>query len=316
MGFFLKKKKISAGLMLDSGVFRYLSLECADDVYTVVDSVTEKIPEGYMHSDDPFEDNGAYLDLIFSYISSSISSFHTAVNFALPITESLLRIVAMPGMTLPEAKQAFRYDFENYFPFAERDGVYDIAEIDYPLTEDTTEQRFLAAAARRTLLDNIAKGAAAHNIRLLSLEPAQIALERAASPAVPIEDACVFVYAGQLRSVLILSWHGNGIFYRNISFGFPAETMAKGADSDEYRDNAFSFVRDIRSSLQFALSQNRGFSTKSLYLFGPGATPYLRDLMKDSITMGTVMQVDPMKIHGIDFRNSGEWDIALGLAMR
>lgn len=316
MGFFSKAKKVSAGLMIDGDSFRYISLGSADDSYEVVDSVSEKIPEGYMHSGDPFEDNGAYLDNIFGFIASSISTFHTSVNFAIPVSESLLRIFAMPGVTLPEAKLAFKYDFENYFPFAQEEGVYDIAEIQYPVKEDTTKQRFLAAASRKVLLENISRGAAAHNIRLTSLEPAQLALERAASPSVPIEESSVLIYAGRMRSVLILSWHGNGIYYRNITFGFSPEVLSQGSESDEFKENAFSFARDVRASIQFALSQNRGFQAKSVYLFGPGASDSLCSLLKDTMSMETVMRIDPMKIHGINFENNGDWDIALGLAMR
>ena len=100
MGFFSKKKTISAGLVLDAEGFRYLSLEGGDGFYNVVDSVSGSVPPVSGASDDPFSDYGAYLDPVFDHIAQTVRGFNVAVNFALPVTESLLRIVNLPGMTL------------------------------------------------------------------------------------------------------------------------------------------------------------------------------------------------------------------------
>ncbi len=316
MGLFQRKKFVSAGLVLDGGAFRYLSLEGGDGFYSVVDSASESIPPGYAASDDLFSDAGAYLDSVLDYVSRSVGGFKVAVNFAIPVTESLLRIANLPGMTAAEARMAFRYEFENYFPFPENDGVYDIAEIEYPVREDFSEKRFIVAAARRALVDNISRAAAACGIKLASLEPSQLALERAATPPYPIETGCAYVYAGNFRSVLILSWRGCGIFYRSISSSFGADLMSGGFESEAYGEHALSFARDIRSSLQFAMSQNRAFRAESLYLFGPGSSSRLCGLLKESTSMESVMLLDPMKVHGIDFDNAGGWDVALGLALR
>lgn len=316
MGFFSKKKTISAGLVLDAEGFRYLSLEGGDGFYNVVDSVSGSVPPVSGASDDPFSDSGAYLDPVFDHIAQTVRGFNVAVNFALPVTESLLRIVNLPGMTLAEARMAFRYEFENYFPFPEKEGGYDIAEIEYPVREDLSEKRFLVAAARRSLLDNISRAASAHGIKIASIEPSQIALERAANPPRPIDAGCAYVYAGNQRSVLILSWNGCGIFYRNISFGFGADIISGGFESEEYRGHGISFAREIRSSLQFAMSQNRAFRADSVYLFGPGASPHLCGLLKESTSLESVMLIDPMKVHGIDFDSKGGWNVAPGLALR
>lgn len=315
MGFFSKKRKVSAGLSIQNGSYRYLAIEGDDGTYNVVNKSTELIPARNMKSDDPFQDSGAYLDLVFRFISSRIGHFDTPVNFAIPISESLLRIVNMPGMTEQEARMAFRYEFENYFPFSEAEGVYDVSEIKFPVREDVEEPRFIVAAARRALIENISRSAVTNGIRIASLEPAQIALERAASPEPYIDDGCVYLYAGVDRSVLILSWKGAGIFYRSISVAFGTTDTAE-QESDEYKDLVFSFVRDVRSSLQFALSQNRGFSAKSIYLFGPGAAPYICSALAESVSLEHVIQIDPMKIHGVEMNGGGEWDIALGLALR
>ena len=69
MGFFSKKKTISAGLVLDAEGFRYLSLEGGDGFYNVVDSVSGSVPPVSGASDDPFSDSGAYLDPVFDHIA-------------------------------------------------------------------------------------------------------------------------------------------------------------------------------------------------------------------------------------------------------
>ncbi|MDO5115326.1 MAG: pilus assembly protein PilM [Synergistaceae bacterium] len=316
MGIFGRRKVLTAGLTLDNDAFHYISLEKSGEFYRVAEAVTEKFPPGMGGEDSPFADSGAHLSRFFEFAAAKTASFNVPVNIGIPITDSLLRTVNMPGMTAAEAKMAIRYDFENYFPFSVGDAVYDISEIDYPVRDDLTEKRFIAAAARSSLIDNIARAAASNGLKTASMEPAQIALERAATPDSPVEEGCVYVYAGYHRSVLVLSWRGNGIFYRNISFGVDDEIVAKGTESDEYREQAVAFVRDVRSSLQFALSQNRGFSARSVYIFGPGASAFLCDTLKESVSFDSVMLVDPMKVHGIDFSGGGEWDIALGLALR
>ena len=316
MKFFSKKKKISAGLAISGRNYRYLSLEGLPGKFSVSEEFSGDIPEKYLTSEDPFSDAGAYLDSVFKLIASSIPNVQCPVNFGLPISDSLLRIVNLPGMTLEKKKNAFRYEFENYFPFPASEGVYDVAEINYPLNGGKSERRFIVAATRRQLIDNITRAALESGIKLESLEPAQIALERAATPWHLFEESCVYIYVGHSRSVLILSWQGSGIFYRNITQGFSAELIAKGTESDEYKDHLYLFARDARSTLQFAISQNRSFETKSVYIFGPAASASLGEVLKESLSYDTVMRVDPMKIHGLDLANNGEWDAALGLAMR
>ena len=80
------------------------------------------------------------------------------------------------------------------------------------------------------------------------------------------------------------------------------------------------FVREINSSLQFALSQIRGFEPECMVVFGPGCTDNLIKLLKDAVQMESVIHSDPFDVHGIEFssldKSSGSWEIPLGLALR
>ena len=215
-----KHKKKRAGLFIDRGYYRYFAVVGLPGSYVVTDAVSGEISEEVTQGGDPYASNGMYLYQVMNEILHNVGSMDVPVRLSLPTTDSLLRVVKFPNMTLYEAKLAFRYEFENYFPFPIEEGVYDLGEVLYPLQNGTEESRYLVAATRKTLIENITKAAKANGIEITAIEPAQIALERAVTPLTPVSDASVYIYAGKIRSVLIFSWKGNGIFYRTMSIGF------------------------------------------------------------------------------------------------
>ena len=314
MGLFSKKKKTKAGLFIENGTYRYLALEGTQHGITVVDSVAGSVQSDVSSYQDSGAGSSQNIRDIFKDVVSSVADITVPVSLSLPTTDSLIRIVNMPGMTLQEAKLAFRYEFENYFPFPADEAVFDLAEIDFPLPNNMSEKRFIAAAARLSLIDTVMSAASDNGIMLSAIEPAQIALERCATPSVSPCDAAVHLYVGRKRSVLTLSWKGNGIFYRSMSIGFD-ESLA--LHPDELTDQSVAFVKEMRSSLQFALSQIRGFEPESIFLHGPGVTDELLELLRDSVSVGSISQINCFTLQGIDFNDAtGNWDVALGLAMR
>jgi type IV pilus assembly protein PilM len=318
---FRKKKKERAGLFVDRDSFQYISLIGDEGHLEVVNSVAAKLPE-YMDTErgDDWDIAEASREKIFRNIAGAIGDIKIPVSLAIPPIDSLLRIVPLPDMPLNEAKMAFRYDYERYFPFPVDEAVFDIAPIVYPLQGGEEEKRFIVASTRKSLVTEIMNAASSQGIDVDCIEPAQIALERAVTPKIPYCDAAVYVYAGKKNSVILLSWKGSGIFYRSISDGM------ENAPSFEYEDTSddkpeYGFVKEVRSSLQFALSQIRGFEPAEMYLFGPGANDRLSGYMKEMIDIPSVVVTDPVKIHGIEFSGSDDksqtgWDIPIGLAMR
>ena len=316
--FVLKKhKKKRAGLFIDRGYFRYLTVVGLPGSYVVTDAVSGELSEEVTQGGDPFTNNGMYLYQVMNEILHNVGSIDVPVRLSLPTTDSLLRVVNFPNMSLYEAKLAFRYEFENYFPFPVEEGIYDMAEIFYPLQNGTEEPRFLVGAARRTLIENITKAAKANGIEITAIEPAQVALERAVTPAAPVSDACVYIYAGKIRSVIIFSWKGNGIFYRTMSIGFTGISFVDESFNEQLSAEYSAFAREIHSSLQFALSQIRGFKPDIFFLFGPGATKDLCEFLKESLSIPEIMVSDPISVHSLSFDSSaGSWDIPIGLALR
>ena len=312
-----KQKKKRAGLFIDRGYFRYLAVVGLPGSIVVADSFAGELPEDATQGGDPFANNGMYLFQVMNEVLHAVGTIDVPVRLSLPTTDSLLRVVNFPGMSLYEAKRAFRYEFENYFPFPIEEGIFDLAEIFYPLQNGTEEPRYLVGAARKTLIENITKAAKANGIEITAIEPAQVALERAVTPITPVSDASVYIYAGKTRSVLIFSWKGNGIFYRTMSIGFTGISFVDESFNEQLSAEFNAFAREVHSSLQFALSQIRGFKPDMFFLFGPGATQDLCEFLKESLSIPEIMVSDPISIHGLDFDSSaGSWDIPIGLALR
>ena len=324
MGLFRKNKKECAGLFLDRGIYRYISLFGYPGNYEVVRSVAGTLPDSFSLAAGVDGDSDLRLSKIFKNIVSEIGDTHTPVNIAIPATDSLLRIVQLPNVSLAEAKMAFRYDFERYFPFPVDEAVFDMAPIVYPLQTGGEEKRFLVAATRKALINEIMNAGAAEGLDISAIEPAQIALERAVSELLPninATDSAVYVYVSKSNSVILLSWKGNGIFYRSLSEGFDKTSVSYSSEEDMQEESPeYIFLRAVHSSLQFAISQIRGFEPSAMFIFGPGASEELCELFRGTVKVPSILSVDPLVVHGIELRaedkSSGYWDIPLGLALR
>ncbi len=187
----------------------------------------------------PFTNNGMYHYQVMNEILHNVGSIDVPVRLSLPTIDSLLRVVNFPNMSLYEAKLAFRYEFENYFPFPIEEGVYDLGEILYPLQNGSEESRYLVAATRKALIENITKAAKANGIEITAIEPAQIALERAVAPLTPVSDASVYIYAarqglslfsrGRQRIFFVHVHRFRGFFCKRFLTNLNAEyTLCKG----------------------------------------------------------------------------------------
>lgn len=319
MSLFKRKQREFGGLLLDKGLFRFVSLKGEPGNIQVVQTSFGTLPGG-KDEEDPFVDSGARLESMLSYVQSETGALKMPVNVAIPTTDALLRIVPLPDLEPEEAKQAFRYDYERYFPFSADEAIYDLAPIMYPMPGNVEEKRYIVASTRKAMVENLMDAADAQDMYLGAIEPAQLALERAITPKVAPSDAVVYVYAGRKNSVITLSWKGNGIFYRVMSVGFgdKPEVFDPAAATDDAVE--YSFAKQVRSSLQFAISQIRGFVPDSMYLFGPGSSEGLCTLLKETVDIANVKTADPLRINGIELNQAdvaaGMWDIPVGLAMR
>ena len=313
------RKKESAGLFIDRGIYRYIALKGHPGNYHVIRAFSGTLPTTVGLDGEPYAEPGKSLDAALKAMINEVGPINTSVNLSLPTSDSLLRTVPLPDMETEEAKMAFRYDYDRYFPFSIQEAVFDLAPVIYPMPDGQEEKRYIVASARKSFIDGVMDSAVNNDLDILALEPAQIALERAITPPVPVSDAVVYVYAGKRRSVIILSWKGNGIFHRSI-----ADSFEDGPTDFEKNNSSFTtehmFAREVYSSIQFALSQIRGFEPDTLVIFGPGSSEGLMQIFKDTVEIERVIFSNPFDVHGIDFSSydvaAGSWEIPLGLAMR
>ncbi len=304
-----EKKSITAGLYVGSSSYVYLALECAGGVTRAAASFSDVLPES-LRGGLSFSASADELSDVFRFVAASVKPARKRpVYFAVPMTESLLRIVPMPGLTCAEARKAFRYEVERHFPFGSDDCVYDLDEIDYPVGGGASERRFTVSAARRAAVEAVYAAARSQGLRFSVMEPEQTALERAAASDAPRDGGCVLLYAGFERSLLIFLWRGCGIFYRNISFPY-------GFDWGSLDDAAADIAGKVRASVAFGLSRNDGFSFDSLRIFGPGASGRLCAALMDAFPECAVSVVFPERRFGLDFPADEGWTAALGLALR
>ncbi|MGI6443370.1 MAG: pilus assembly protein PilM [Synergistaceae bacterium] len=321
------KRKCKASLFLDGNKFQYLSLSGGFGNYTIADMISEQISLKHNNENSPQLNTKEGLNECFSILSSRVAEKETPLFISLPISDSLLRIVDLPGITIEEAKLAFRYEFENYFPFPLDEGIFDIAMIDYPLIDQASEKRFMVVATRLSLIDNIMTAAANNGFIVSGIIPSQISIEKAMDSIPNLNEMAVYIYAGRLRSVMILSWKGNGVFYRSISMGFDQalEHFETAKDTEEKHDfiddnsQTIDFVKEIRFSMQFALSQIRGFNPQAVYLSGPGANLSMLTLLTETLAIEDISIIDLFNIHTISVNNrdiTENWDIPLGSVLR
>lgn len=310
MPLFRKKRKISTGLEVANDVFRVLSLEAGDNAYVAIRDICEEIPRGLCPSRNPFCDEGAHLSPLFKYIAGRVNSFDGGVSIALPPGAALIHVVNLPGLNLEEARAALRYRISDYFPFSEDECVYDVATVDFPGSADLPEERFVVAAASRKLVENISRAADGSHIRIVSIEPPQVALERSITPLSLEEKGIVYVYIGKRSSVLVLSWRGNGIFYSSLNCGVDRDILQ---GDGEYED----ICPEIAKGINFAVSHCSGFNADVLRLFGPGASPSLCALLADSTKIHSAEVSDPFNVHHVSgIASNIGYEIALGLALR
>ncbi len=303
-------KNVLAGLYVGNGSYVYLALEGDGENVKVSASSSAKLPPFATRGGSLFSASERELTDIFRFVADSLKlSRGRRVNFAVPMNASLLRVAAMPGLTRDEARRAFRYEVERHFPFSGDDCVFDLDEIDYPTGGGSCERRFVVSASRRTQAEAVYGAARACGMRFASMEPEQVAIERAVSQMSGGGDGCVYVYAGAENLLVIFSWRRHGIFYRNKSVAFD------GA-GDSLDESAAALADDVRGSVEFGLSRNEGFNFDKIHLFGPGASARLRAALDDRFPKHEVNVIFPERRFGLDFPYEEGWMAALGLALR
>ncbi len=315
MGLFSKKQSVSgtwAGLFVFGGVMQYVEIsrakdgsykvqKCIDAPYDVGDSSGEPFAK-----QDRVESNLKALKRLIG------GKWPTSVYAGIQSKDVLLRTVDLPTMESADMKDAFRYDFDRFFPIPVEDAIYDIAPIDHP-EPDTSGgvTHCLAAAVRQASIENLMLAAHGVGLKLKGIEPAPVAMLRCLMGPFPPAGFNVYALAGAVSTIIIATYRDNGIVYRNTSQSFATGAPAEGVIAN--------FTRDLQSTVNFAATQLRSFTADKVYIGGYGAI--YADALRASVSevvSAPIEIVNPWMSWNIGNPPGQQfgWEIPLGLALR
>lgn len=315
MGAFGKKVSVSgtwAGLFVFGGVMQYVEisrskdgsykvLKCVDAPYDVGDSSGEPFAR-----QDRVESNLKTLKRLAG------GKWPKSVYAGIQSKDVLLRTVDLPTMDYADMKDAFRYDFDRFFPIPVDDAIYDISPIDHPEPDATgSVTHCLAAAVRQTSIENLMYAAQAVGLKLKGIEPAPVAMLRCLMGPMPPRGFNVYALAGAVSTIIIATYRDNGIVYRNTSQSFATSGQIEGVIAN--------FTRDLQSTVNFASTQLRSFNAEKVCIGGYGSI--YADALRASVSevvSSPVEIVNPWSSWGIANPPGQQfgWEIPLGLALR
>ena len=316
MGLFSKKASgTRAGLFVYGGVMQYVEIsEAGRGVYRVEQCVDATYDLGEV---------GGELFSTQKKIEENLKALKKAVGkrwaskvyAGIQSKDVLLRTFELPQMSIDDVKDAFKYEFDKFFPIPVDDSVYDVNFIDRPRRDDAAPGGgvvdCIAAAVRSSTVENLMMAAQRVDIKIGGIEPSPVAMLRCLmGPSAP-QGFNVYALAGVVSSIIVATYRDNGIVYRNTTQSFATED-ASGRTIE-------NFTRDLQATVNFASTQMRGFSAEKVYIGGYGANQ--GEAISASVSEAVTCPVDivnPWKIWNIANSPAQQygWEVALGLALR
>lgn len=302
-----------AGLFIFGGVMQYVELTKQGEIYRLEKCIDMPYDLGSAGG-EVFVAQGIIENNLRALKKSVGGKWPNRVYAGIQSKDVLLRTVEQPKMALDDIKDAFRYEFDSFFPIPVDDAVYDIAFIDRPAEDDTTQGAIsfcLAAAVRRLAVENLMSAAVKTGLKLTAIEPSPVAMTRCLMGRGVPSGFNVYALAGLTSSIIVAAYKDNGVVFRNTTQAFAA--------ADQDGRTISNFTRDLQATINFATTQMRGFSADKIYIGGYGVG--LGDDLKLSVASAVnapVEVVDPWKVWNISGRPSETygWEVALGLALR
>lgn len=233
----MTNKQLSAGLAIHDNALYYAELDEND---STIRKFAVKLEQGCVinNSVKDFE----LLEAGFTQLKHLTGDI-TSVNIGIPSGDVIVRPVTFPQMSMEDVKSALNLNFEEYFPFARDESIFDTARVklppSIPKNDDTA---ILTAALRKSYMEKILTVARNSDFTVNAIEPVNFAMLR----RIP-EARSGFCLIADTKSIVTV-WEGNGIFYRNS-------------------DNTQS-PRDILNTLQYLRSQYRTISIDKIFLAG------------------------------------------------
>jgi len=301
-------KNAAAGLFIHNGLFRYIALERTGTSFSVMSALADSVKGGSFASQ---------ADMIFSMLKD-FADTKIKISLALPASDSMIKTLSLP-MDMQDAKKAMRYELEKFFPVSREEAMFDLAEIDFPFAEQYDGRHYLVAVTRSSQVRVIRDTAAHYGFEVECIEPAQLALERAAS-LYSYHRAALLVYIGSRYFQQILFWHGNGIYYRSTDFTNYEYQECFGSGSELKQQQIDNFMHEIEAFMADSYNATK-IMPKSIAIFGPSATREVALSIEQNFDTLNVDCLDLMELNSIEIEDAGcaslgYWDVPLGLALR
>ena len=310
VGFFRKRRRSRGGLFAFGNKIQYLSLAGGPDSLSVERAV--ELPQQLPPSQGDLLADGATLEAHLLRLKEEIGGWTAPVSVGVQSKDVLVRLVEMPRMDREDLKEAFRFEFDKYFPFPAQEATFDIAPIVHPADRGDDQIHAVVAACRLRPLEVLLGVAEKLGLEVEAVEPSMFALFRCLQgPQMPPEEGNLYVMAGAHTSLLVVAYRDNGILYRSIAHGFENRTPDEGMLQ--------SFAREVYSTANFAHSQFRNLPIQRIYLGGYGLR--YADLLREAIggMIGVPLElVDPWALWRVQRapEEPAGWDVVLGLALR
>ncbi|MDR1516373.1 MAG: pilus assembly protein PilM [Synergistaceae bacterium] len=315
MGLLSKKASgTRAGLFVYGGVMQYVEIsEMGRGVYRVEQCIDAPYDLGEVGG-ELFSTQKKIEENLRALKKAIGKKWASRVYAGIQSKDVLLRTFELPQMSIDDARDAFRYEFDKFFPIPVDEAVYDVTFIDRPRRDDVAPGTFvdcIAAAVRSSTVENLMMAAQRVDIKLGGIEPSPVAMLRCLmGPAAP-QGFNVYALAGVVSSIIVATYRDNGIVYRNTTQSFATEDT-----SGRTIDN---FTRDLQATVNFASTQMRGFSAEKIYIGGYGANQ--GEAINASVSEAVncpVSIVNPWKTWNIANPPTQQygWEVALGLALR
>lgn len=304
----LFRSKTRAALTLQEDFLRYLELE--GDLSSLALRRKIEIPTARTVIKDSLADVSGLTPLLEQLRRELGGRFRAPVSIGFPSRDILIRTVEFPEMSLEDAREAMKWDFEKHFPYPYDDAAVDLARVEVP-GEEPGKMSLMVAACRLRTIESFMRVADSAGMKLNAIEPINVALFRALAGPFPIWENAYLVLSGRSGvTQIILGYKESGILYRSSLLEF---TTAEDGGT-EYG----VLFREIRNTLTFVRKQYHGLLVDALLVGGA--------LGKDALLIEALGRetglkcgaANPWNAWGVQWPDDddAEWEPALGLAVR
>ena len=304
-----KKPTSKAGLALHENDLKYIELEGDLSNLKVVKKLS--LPAGGKGvKKNSLADAGELLAPLQA-LGSRIGGFKAPVALSMPSRDMLIRVVDLPELELEDAREALKWDFEKYFPYAISDAAVDIARVENPIKGEPGTMSVLVAACKLRTVESVMRLAETAKIPLDTIEPENVAMFRSfVGPTLAFPAGFLALYSEEGVSQLILGYRDNGVLYRT--------SMIDVTLTEEGKHDFSQLVREVSNTLTFARNQYKDLLIEHIILGGPFARDSeLKDIISETSGL-KIITADPWSSWGIPTpaEDTVGWETAVGLAVR